>query len=276
MITRLITAIVFVAVVLAGLYGGTYSFVALFMLITALCLWEFLTLVLEEKEKKRNHIRLAIGMVFGMMPIIMVSLSKLKLIHSVEETVLNSSLLIFPLLFLYFIYELFAAAEKPFQNISYIILAIVYIGIPFALVDIIAFRDEQFYVNTIFGLLVLTWANDTGAYVVGSQIGKTPLFPRISPKKTWEGSTGGAVITLIIAAVLSYFFKELSLTNWLILGTIVAIFGSIGDLVESMLKRSFQIKDSGGLLPGHGGFLDRFDAFLFLIPFAYAYLIWIM
>ena len=275
MLTRLLTAIVFVALVLGGIYGGRYSFVALFLLLTALCLWEFLSLVLEVKEKKQNYTRLVIGMVFGLLPIIVISLLKLKLLSAPEEIVLSSGVLIFPLLFLFFIYELFAAAAQPFQNIAYVILAVVYIGIPFALVDMIAFREEHFFVNTIFGLLLLTWANDTGAYVVGSQIGKTALFPRISPKKTWEGSTGGVVVTLIIATVLSYFFKELSLTDWLILGGIVAIFGSIGDLVESMLKRSFHIKDSGGLLPGHGGFLDRFDAFIFLIPFAYVYLIWI-
>jgi len=274
MIQRLITAIFFVAVVVGGLYGGRYSFIALFALITALCLWEFLTLVLDEKGKRKDRIRLFFGMVIGMLPFLVVSVLKLGWMRAPEDFVLYSSLMIFPILFLFFIYELFTAPAKPFHNIAFVILGMVYIGTPFAMIDI-AFQGDQFFVNTVFGLLLLTWANDTAAYVIGSQIGKTPLFPRISPKKTWEGSMSGVVVTFLIALLLSRFFTEISRTDWLVLAGIVSVFGSIGDLVESMLKRSMAIKDSGGLLPGHGGFLDRFDAFIFLIPFATAYLLWI-
>ena len=120
----------------------------------------------------------------------------------------------------------------------------------------------------------MTWANDTGAYLIGSQIGRTKLFPRISPKKTWEGSAGGVLVTFLAGYLLSRIFSDISLVDWCVLAGIVSIFGSLGDLVESMLKRSLQIKDSGNLLPGHGGFLDRFDAFIFLLPFAAAYLLW--
>ena len=275
MVKRLITAIFFVVAVLGGLYGGRYSFVALFAIITALCLWEFLTLVLDERGKRRDFLRILIGMVFGMMPFAVVSLLKLGVLKSPQDFVLYTSLLVFPLLFLFFVYELFTGSNKPFHNVAFVILAMVYIGTPFALVDFIAFQGEHFFVNTICGLLLLTWTNDTGAYVIGSKIGKTPLFPRISPKKTWEGSIGGVLVTLAVAFALSYLFRELDLTDWMVLGGIVAVFGSMGDLVESMLKRSMQIKDSGGLLPGHGGFLDRFDAFIFLVPFATAYLLWI-
>ena len=141
------------------------------------------------------------------------------------------------------------------------------------MVDFIAFDGEHFRSNTVFGLLLLTWINDTAAYLVGSQIGKHKLFPRISPKKTWEGSIGGGVFTLILAGVLGYIFEEQSVVQWLILGVIVVIFGSIGDLIESMLKRSYNIKDSGTILPGHGGLLDRFDAFIFLVPFATVYIL---
>ena len=121
----------------------------------------------------------------------------------------------------------------------------------------------------------MTWMNDTAAYIVGSQIGKTPLFPRISPKKTWEGTLGGLAGTLILAFLLNEYFEELILRDWLILAILVGLFGSLGDLVESMLKRSFAIKDSGRLLPGHGGFLDRFDGFIFMLPFAAAYIVWL-
>ncbi len=274
LLKRVITAIFFVIVMLGGIYGGQYPFVILFAIITALCLWEFLSITLQ-KNQKRDRIRKVIGLIFGMTPFIMVSMLKLNLLNSPENFVLYTSLLCFPIIFLCFIYELFAASEDPFSNVAFIILGMVYIGTPFALVDFIAFDGEQFRANTVFGLLLLTWINDTAAYLVGSQIGKNKLFPRISPKKTWEGSIGGGIFTLILAGFLGYIFIEQTVVEWVILGAIVVIFGSIGDLIESMLKRSFDIKDSGTLLPGHGGLLDRFDAFIFLVPFASAYILWI-
>lgn len=274
LLTRVITAIFFVMAMLGGIYGGQYPFIILFAIITALCLWEFLSITLQ-KDQKRDRIRKVIGLIFGLTPFIMVSMLKLGFFSSPEKFVLYTSLLCFPIIFLCFIYELFTASKKPFSNVAFIILGMVYIGTPFALVDFIAFDREQFLANTVFGLLLLTWINDTAAYLVGSQIGKTKLFPRISPKKTWEGSIGGGIFTIILAGILGYIFEEQSVFVWLGLGGIVVIFGSIGDLIESMLKRSFEVKDSGTLLPGHGGFLDRFDAFIFLIPFASAFLIWI-
>ncbi len=273
LLRRGITAVFFVVIMLGGLYGGRYSFVALFTLITGLCLWEFLGLTLRKSQGHRDTIRRVIGLVLGLMPIVLVSLLKLELIASAEDFVLYSAALFFPLLFLSFIYELFTASQQPFANVAFLLLGVVYIGVPFAMLDFIAFGGDEFQANTVFGLLLLTWSNDTAAYLVGSQIGKTPLFPRISPKKTWEGSLGGVVITFLIAFLLSQWFTEHSTPQWLVLGGIVAIFGSTGDLVESMLKRSENIKDSGNLLPGHGGLLDRFDAFIFLLPFATAYIL---
>ena len=274
LVIRALTALVFVLVMLAGLYGNRYSFVLLFAVITALCLWEFLTITLHNNVI-HDRIRKIIGLVFGLTPFILVSMLKLNMLDSPEKFVLFTSILCFPLIFLCFVFELFAKAENPFSNVAFIILGMVYIGIPFALLDFIAFDANQFYTNTILGLLILTWSNDTGAYVVGSLIGKTKLFPSISPKKTWEGSIGGVAFTILIATLMSFFFEECTMTQWIVLAIIVVIFGSIGDLVESMLKRSYSVKDSGTLLPGHGGFLDRFDAFIFLLPFAAAYLLWI-
>lgn len=274
LLRRGITAIFFVVVMLGGIYGGRYPFVILFAIITALCLWEFLSISLQ-KDQKRDRIRKVIGLVFGLTPFILVSMLKLNLLNSPESFVLYTSFVCFPIIFLCFIYELFTASKTPFANVAFIILGMVYIGTPFALVDFIAFDGEHFRANTVFGLLLLTWINDTAAYLVGSQIGKNKLFPRISPKKTWEGSIGGGIFTVILAGLLGYVFIEQSVWNWLVLGGIVVIFGSIGDLIESMLKRSFEIKDSGTLLPGHGGLLDRFDAFIFLVPFATAYILWI-
>ena len=223
--------------------------------------------------KKRDQVRRLIGLALGMIPFIMVTAVNLDWLVSPERILILLLLLMFPIIFLGLIYELYSASERPFVNVALIILGMVYIGIPFSLVEVLAFDGNQFQGKVIFSLLLLTWANDTGAYLVGSQLGKTPLFPRISPNKTWEGNLGGLIITLLISVVLHQIYGMMSLDRWIGLGLVVSVFGSFGDLVESMLKRSYGVKDSGQLLPGHGGILDRFDAFIFVIPFATTYLL---
>lgn len=274
LVRRGATALIFVAVILGGLYGGRYSFVLLFAIITGLCLWEFLSITLHNNAQ-HDLVRKIIGIAFGLTPFLLVSMLKLEMMNSPEKFVFYTSLLCFPMIFITFVFELFARSKQPFSNVAVIILGMVYIGIPFALLDFIAFHENVFYTDTILGLLILTWSNDTAAYLVGSRFGKIKLFPGISPKKTWEGTVGGAVITILIAILTSFFFIDCTMNQWIVLAIIVVIFGSVGDLVESMLKRSYGIKDSGNLLPGHGGLLDRFDAFIFLVPFATVYLLWI-
>ncbi len=268
------TAAIFVVVMLAGLFGGPYSFVLLFAIITGICLWEYLGMVLI-KDTRRDKIRKIVGLIMGILPVVLSAMTNLEVIKDPETFVIFTSLLFSPFIFMAFIYELFTKSDQPFANIAYIVLGIIYIGVPFALLDFIAFDGEHFYANTVFGILVLTWMNDTGAYLVGSRFGKTPLLPRVSPKKTWEGSIGGGVITFISALILYFTINELRIVDWLVLAAIVSIFASLGDLVESLLKRSVDMKDSGTLLPGHGGLLDRFDGFIFCLPFAAAYLLWI-
>jgi len=274
LLQRAITALIFVIVMLLGLYSHHYTFVALFAIITAGCLWEFFLMVMD-RESRRDLIRLFIGVAFGLTPFVLASTLQLGWVDITEEFIIASALLFFPFLFLAFIYELFSKSQRPFMNVAYIVLGMVYIGAPFALLDFIAFDGDKFYADTILGLLLLSWANDTGAYLVGSKIGKTKLIPRISPNKTWEGSIGGVCITFLAAWALCYLFQDDTSINWFVLGGIVSIFGSIGDLIESMLKRTSGVKDSGRLMPGHGGLLDRFDAFIFLLPFAAAYILWV-
>lgn len=272
MLQRAITGFFFIAVMVGGIYGGRYTFLGLFAIITAGCLWEYLGIVLES-GRKRDLIRKVLGVVLGLTPFAGNSLIHLGLILDEAHFISASALLLFPLLFLAFIYEMYAQSEQPFANIGYTVLGAVYIGVPFALLEFIAFDDKQFFAGTVMGLLIMTWGNDSAAYLFGSKWGRRLLFPRLSPKKTWEGFWGGAVFTLLSAGVLSLFFKGLTPLNWLILAVIVVVFGTFGDLVESMLKRSFHAKDSGDLLPGHGGLLDRFDGFIFLLPFAAAYIL---
>lgn len=273
LVKRGVTALIFGIVMLGGIYGGPYAFVCLFALITGLCLWEFFDIVLS-KNRRTDLIRRFLGMGLGLTPFILASVLQLELVSDKSTFIAISTLLLFPFIFSAFIYELYTRSEQPFANVAFIVLGMAYIGVPFALLAFIAFEDGFFYANTVFGLLVLTWFNDTGAYMLGSRIGKTPLFPRISPKKTWEGAAGGAAAAFLGAFLVCSVFRELRLTDWFVLAAIVTVFGNLGDLVESMLKRSAHIKDSGSLLPGHGGLLDRFDAFIFLLPFATAYLLW--
>ncbi len=271
-VRRVLTAIVFVIVMVGGVYLHPYTFVGLFGLITVLAIWEYLNLALAETKGRRDVNRKFLGLILGVVPFILVAIHQLGFVQD-RQYIWYATFLMLPLVFLAFIYEMYTASEKPFANIGILLLGMVYIGIPFALLLLIGFLQGTFSPNIVFGLLAMTWMNDTGAYLVGSQIGKTKLFPRISPGKTWEGSTGGVIVTFIVAYLLSLLFTDLRLMDWFVLAAIVSLFGSIGDLVESMLKRSLKIKDSGTILPGHGGILDRFDAFIFLLPFAAAYLL---
>ena len=276
LIRRASTAVIFVVVMLAGLFGGRYTFIALFAVITALCLWEYFTMVMI-RYSRRDTIRMVLGVAFGLTPFVLASILHMRPIptQSTDQFVIVTAFLFFPFIFLAFIYELFSGSRHPFRNVGFLVLGMVYIGAPFALLDFIAFENGEFSAVVVFGLLLLTWMNDTGAYIIGSKWGKTKLFPRISPKKTWEGTIGGIATTFIVGWGFCAVTSQLRLVDWMVLALIVSVFGGIGDLVESMLKRSIGVKDSGHLLPGHGGVLDRFDAFIFLLPFAAAYLLWI-
>ncbi|HHS95952.1 MAG TPA: phosphatidate cytidylyltransferase [Phaeodactylibacter sp.] len=274
LLQRAVTALFFVVVMLGGLMTGKYSFVALFGIISLLCLWEYLGMTLENHGSPKDLFRKVMATLFGLSPFVLMALLKLEWTVVESFHVLSGAILLsFPVLFCFFIFELFAACKKPFANVGYTLLGLFYIGIPYTMLLLITFENQTFNPHLALGILLMTWANDTGAYLVGSQIGKTPLLPRISPKKTWEGTLGGFALGLFVAYLMSLFFEELRLQEWLIVAIIVVVFGSIGDLVESMLKRSRGLKDSGNLLPGHGGFLDRFDAFLFCLPFVTAYLL---
>jgi phosphatidate cytidylyltransferase len=166
--------------------------------------------------------------------------------------------------------------RKPFTNIAFTFLGIFYIAMPFSLLNHAVFHETegllQYNYEIILGSLLILWASDSGAYFAGTLFGKHRLFERISPKKSWEGFWGGAALATAMTYALSLYFQTLTIVDWLIIGLIIVVGGTFGDLVESLLKRSIEIKDSGDSLPGHGGFLDRFDGLLISAPFIVAYL----
>jgi phosphatidate cytidylyltransferase len=290
---RAITAVFFAAAMLGGVYGGRHTFFLLFTVVGAGCLWELTGMLFSETEKHRNFRRL-VGVTMGLLPFFLYAAA----IYTSWYRAILAEAFSFPspgglagigeapywlvvfvivvievlLLFLLLIAELFTASERPFPNIGYYTLGVIYIGAPLVLLTETAFWSGDYGPHRVFGLLWMVWTNDTLAYLVGSKIGRTKLFERISPKKTWEGTLGGALGALLMAWGVSQFIHEYTLAQWLGIAAVAAVFGNLGDLVESMLKRSVGIKDSGNLFPGHGGFLDRFDAFLFSIPFAWAML----
>ena len=181
--------------------------------------------------------------------------------------------LIFPIVSCVYMIKLYKRFErKPFTNIAFTFLGIFYVAVPFALLNIAVFEGGVYNYEIIFGCLFILWASDTGAYFAGTFFGKRKLFERISPKKSWEGFFGGAALALVFAYGLAQFFHSITLLQWIIIGVIIIIGGTFGDLVESLLKRSIEIKDSGTSIPGHGGFLDRFDGLLISAPFIVAYL----
>jgi len=268
--SRFASGFIFVLLVLGGIFGGQYSFLALFGIVLMGCLWEYLNMVLP-RRRQRDLTRQLLGMGLGLIPMVLALIFQLELFER-ESYVAFFTLLLFPLLFAAFIFELSTESETPFQNVAFLMLGMIYIGVPFGLLNLIAFQNGTFHTIMVLGLVLLTWMNDTGAFAVGANLGKTPLLPRISPKKTWEGTLGGIIITLITGIIISFFSAE-NLWTWIILALLVGVFGSIGDLVESMLKRSRGVKDSGSLMPGHGGLLDRFDAFIFHLPYVAAFLL---
>lgn len=163
------------------------------------------------------------------------------------------------------IYELYRANTNPVNNWAYFIMGQVFIAIPFSLLNYILYINA-FQPLVLLAVFVTIWVNDTGAYLVGITFGKHRLFERVSPKKSWEGFIGGAVFALISGYVFSIFIPEISLVNWLVFSEIIVIFGTFGDLIESLLKRTANLKDSGNVIPGHGGLLDRFDSMLLAAP----------
>ena len=174
-----------------------------------------------------------------------------------------------PLLTLIFFIKLYKSKdEKPFKNIAYTFLGIIYVALPFTLLTVLAYiKNDTYDPNIVLGCLFLLWASDSGAYFAGTKFGKTKLFERVSPKKSWEGSIGGMITAMVVATIISRYYTNYSAFQWYAIGIIIVIAGTYGDLVESLFKRSINIKDSADTIPGHGGFLDRFDGLLLSIPF---------
>ena len=186
-------------------------------------------------------------------------------------------ILFVPFLLFVFIAELFSKGTGSLKNSAITIAGLIYVALPFSLLNFIIFTDSlgnnNFYPWVLVGILFILWIYDSMAYVTGSLLGKHKIAPKISPLKSWEGLVGGTIFAVIMGILNAVLFQEISMFNWIIISLLTVIFGTIGDFFQSKLKREIGIKDSGTILPGHGGLLDRFDSLLFAVPIVFVWLI---
>lgn len=277
-IVRTITGILFVAVVVCS-FLRPQAMVLLFALITGLTIWEFTGLVNNREKVTVNRLISTVAGVYFFFA--MAGFSSDLTPSAVFIPYLVSIIYLM-------VAELYLKNEDPIHDWAYTMMAQIYIALPFSLLNTLAFHSTpQGFVayDAILPLsvFVFLWMNDTGAYLCGSLLGKHKLFPRISPGKSWEGSIGGGILVILVAVLVWYLTEQYQLNQlgltaieWAGLGLMVVVFGTWGDLVESLFKRTLGIKDSGNILPGHGGMLDRFDSSLLAIPAAVVYLYTIM
>jgi phosphatidate cytidylyltransferase len=260
--TRAITGFFFVCVMLASVLFGAYAFTAFFLILSVLTLAEFYKLVKTEEVNPQRFSGLLLG----------VSLYVATAIYFLKGGLLSYFLICLPLAVSVIVSELFRNKARPFHNIAYTIFGVLFAFLPFCFFYGMAFNNGEYSSHYPLAFLITLWSSDTGAYLAGTSMGKHKLFERHSPKKTWEGFGGGMFTSLLAAGILSIYFKDLPLQHWLVIAVIVVVAGTLGDLSESMLKRSVSAKDSGSLLPGHGGLLDRFDGLLLAAPLVFVYL----
>ncbi len=264
-IQRVAFGIIYLVIIIGSLFTGKFGFGLVFLLISLIALYEFFAL-----SKASGTYPLVIpSLITGGLAFV---LSFLVSSRMAEPRVL---LLIIPLVILIFILALYSDKQAVMINTAISFMGIIYVSVPMSLINLLAFPSGSAHLYThriILGILTLIWINDSGAYLVGMSIGRHRLFERISPKKSWEGAIGGAILTLICSLWLHLLMGVLDRSDWLFLALIVSVFGVFGDLTESLFKRSAGQKDSGKIIPGHGGLLDRIDSILFVIPLAAVYL----
>ena len=255
----------YVGILIFGILYGKLTFIVLFWIIMNLSIFEFNRLIKFQS---------VFPYVLGNLLFVFANVLNIREIPSrlLSE---YAGIALFLGFFATFISILFSKKEEAVEQLGKKFLSVVYIALPYTLIVMIPFINTEYqYVNTtVLGVFILVWVNDSFAYLIGSTFGTHKLLVRVSPNKTWEGFVGGMIFTIIGAYVLAHFFTKLSFPTWLAFALIVSTFGVLGDLIESMFKRQAGVKDSGNLIPGHGGILDRMDSVLFSAPFIFIYLL---
>lgn len=275
LIVRTLTGIIFLLVMIGGITYSPLSMACLFTVITALAVHEFCEIVSERDDVEINPMICSVSGAY-------LFLAFFGYCSGLTPTPAVFIPYLISVIYL-LISELYLQRESPINNWAYTMMSQMYVALPFSMMPVLGFMNDPAHPQNIhyrwifpLAVFIFLWTSDTGAYCFGSLFGKHRLFERISPKKSWEGSIGGAFVSLLAAVVVWYFDKSLTLPQWLGFALVVVIFGTWGDLVESLLKRQLGIKDSGNILPGHGGLLDRFDSSLLALPAVVIYLYTLM
>ena len=268
LIIRALTGIIFVVVLISAIYIHPIFFLILFCIITGLTLWEFGGLV---KHYENANLQRTVNVLGG----VYLFIATFVYANGLTDGKIFLPYLLFIMLTM--IAELYYKAPNPINNWAFTLFAQVYCAGSFSILNIIGaepLTPSNMSYTTLFimAIFIFVWLDDTGAYLVGSLIGKHKLFERISPKKSWEGFFGGLILSLASSQAFAWFAPEINRMNWLGLAATVVLFGTWGDLIESLLKRTLGVKDSGNVLPGHGGMLDRFDSVMLAVPASYIYI----
>ncbi len=270
---RTLTAVWIVLFVLGGFWFHPVSFFLTGLIIVAGIQYEYFKMIRSTGVNPQT----AAGIITGIVLYLISTLVAAGIIPS------DYYLVLIPLIFVIMISELFRKNEKPFDSLAHTFLSVVYIAVPFSLFpfsafskigleSLIAHEGISFSPGIVVGFFLTLWANDTGAYITGVTLGRHRLMERISPKKSWEGFFGGLAMAIFCAWLLGEWFGVISRSLWMMAAVIISISGTFGDLIESMLKRSIGVKDSGSIMPGHGGFLDRFDSTVISFPLVYLFI----
>ena len=259
---RIIAAIVGGSILLTSIISSEWSYFIVFLLICMFASLEFYKLLgLDGNLPLKTY---------GTLNSLFIYILTFFIARGTLDT--KYYLLVFIALSAVYLIKLYIKKDKnPFSNIAFTFLGILYVGVPFALMNLAIYYDGEYRFEILLGSLFILWANDTGAYFAGKNFGRRKLFKRVSPKKTWEGSVGGGILAVAVGIGAYYYFDLLPLWKWISISLIIVVAGTYGDLVESLFKRSIRIKDSGRSIPGHGGFLDRFDGLLIASPFIVAF-----
>lgn len=266
LLQRTVSGIIYLIILIGSLFLGKYAFGAVFLIMGLLALIEFYDLIGLQGFTGPTIFGMVTGTVIFVLAYLVASQTAGYFYLSLAG--------LLPVLA--FIMALYSSEKNSIKRIGKSLLGVLYIMIPLAIINYMVFPNTNSHEYThriVLGILALIWINDTGAYLAGSIFGRHKLFPRISPKKSWEGLIGGIILTIVPAFWMPAIMGILATTDWVVLAAIVSIFGVYGDLTESLIKRNAGRKDSGTLIPGHGGILDRIDSVLFVMPVAFIYLI---
>jgi len=280
LLTRSLSSLFIVAIIIGALFFNSLSNYFLFLVLLVLGLNEFYSFV-KLAAYKPNRI---MGIIIAAIIYTISYFVALKIWN------FSAYIWIVPVFSLLLIMELYRKKEEPIANLAVTVLGILYLALPLSLVHFMVIHTTAvsgsldittqilgkgavyFNAYIIVGYFMIQWTSDTGAYLAGITLGKHRLFERISPKKSWEGAIGGFLAALAVAFLVATIFPQLKLENWIVISIIINVFGVYGDLLESLFKRSVSVKDSGNIIPGHGGILDRFDSTLLALPVVFFYL----